>query len=190
MIFASRRKQLQSLLPTWKRERERDYQPSLKKTFTILTPHQEPGRGSPEVIAKDAINLYLIFTAVAQLLRKCRAGNRNWVMFKDLRWPGPIALTGQASERGLLGTASMAGEEWAPQHALRSYSKTPILPVQPHDRNRKLKPQQKSMPSSTDTSHPSSEQETAVWGTHCLWHPVLRDPESRRIAACPRRLGC
>lgn len=94
--------------------RERDYQPSPRRTFTILIPHQEPGRGSPEVIAKDAINLYLIFIAAAQLLRKCRAGSRNWVMFKDLRWPGPIALRGQASEKVLLGTASMAGEEWVP----------------------------------------------------------------------------
>lgn len=115
-ILASRRKQLRSLLPTW--ERERGYQPSPKKTFTILIPHQEPGRGSPEVIAKDAINLYLIFTAAAQLLRKCRAGSRNWVMFKDLRWPGPIALRGQASDRVLLGTVSVAGEERVPQHAL------------------------------------------------------------------------
>lgn len=56
-------------------------------------------------------------------------------MFKDLRWPGPIALRGQASEKVLVGTASMAGEEWVPQHALGSYSKIPILSIQPHDRN-------------------------------------------------------
>jgi hypothetical protein len=38
--------------------------PALKQTLTVVISHREPGRGSSEVIAKAAINLFLIASAL------------------------------------------------------------------------------------------------------------------------------